>query len=127
MRRRKKNKKKQAQGFIFPVPLALFLVLVTLLSMSYLWMNGRCEAAGKRIQALERTRRDAHQRLLGEESKWANLKNLRNVERALKKHQIVMRWPVDGQVVRVARPIPGANPNGASYEKYAGYLGGARE
>lgn len=105
MKRRKKNrKKKQTQGFVFPVPLALFLVMVTVTSMAYLWMHGRCEAAGKRIQQLERAKHESRQRLSQEEMKWAQTKTLPNVVEAVNRHGLVMSWAPNHRVVHLARP-----------------------
>lgn len=127
MRRRKGNIKKQSQGFVFPVPLALFLILVTGASMAYLWMHARCEAAGKRIQALERNQAEVRQRLLNEDSKWSNLKSMRNVEAALKKYQLTMTLPSDRQVVRLSRAPSLSEITEPPYSEYAGYMGGGRE
>jgi len=104
MKRRKQNRKKQSQGFVFPMPLALFLVMLTVTSMAYLWMHGRCEAAGIRIQQLERVKHESHQRLLQEEMKWAQLKTLPNVRAALTRHQLNMDWAPNSRVIRLARP-----------------------
>lgn len=104
MKRRKKNRKKQSQGFVFPVPLALFLVMVTMTSMTYLWMHGRCEAAGIRIQKLERVKHESHQRLLQEEMKWAQMKTLPNVVTQVRRHGLEMSWAPNSRVVRLARP-----------------------
>ena len=108
-RRRKRNRKKQAQGFVFPVPLALFLVMVTVTSMAYLWMHGRCEAAGMRIQKLERQKERTHQQLLDEQRKWAQLVTLRNVERQVAHFGLNMDWPPSSRVVHLARPVDPAD------------------
>ena len=125
MKRRRKNRKKQAQGFVFPVPLALFLVLVTVISMTYLWMHGRCEAAGIRIQQLERTRQQTHTRLLDEELKWAQMKTLKNVLAAVERHNLQMSWAPDNRVVHLTRKAPGAEP--AVYGQWAQAPTGAHE
>ncbi len=104
MKRRRKNRKKQSQGFVFPVPLALFLVMVTVTSMTYLWMHGRCEAAGIRIQQLERAKHESHQRLSREALKWDQLKTLPNVRAAVQRHQLNMDWAPNSRVVHLARP-----------------------
>lgn len=105
MKRRKKNRKKQAQGFVFPVPLTLFLVMVTVISMTYLWMHGRCEAAGIRIQQLEQARQEAHQRLAREEMRWDQMKTLPNVRVALRRHDLQMDWAPNSRVVHLVRPV----------------------
>lgn len=103
-RRRKRNKKKQAQGFVFPVPLALFLVLVTVTSMTYLWMHGRCEAAGVRIQRLERHQLQARQQLLDEQAKWNQLRTLNQVRTAVARHGLDMELAPTHRVIRLTRP-----------------------
>ncbi len=103
-RRRKRNKKKQAQGFVFPVPLALLLVLITVTSMSYLWMHGRCEAAGVRIQRLERHQLQARQQLLDEQAKWNQLRTLNQVRAAVARHRLDMELAPTHRVIRLARP-----------------------
>lgn len=104
MARRKRNKKKHSAGFIFPTPLASILMLITLLSLGYLWLNARCEAAGKRIKMLEQERVELRNRVLNEELKWTDMKSLRNLQSALNRHQIVMTWPSEDRVIRVPRP-----------------------
>lgn len=106
MKRRRKNRRKQAQGFVFPMPLALFLVLVTVTSMTYLWMHARCEAAGIRIQQLEREKHVSHQRLLDEEMKWSQLKTLPNVLAAVRRQGLNMDWAPAHRVVHLPRPRP---------------------
>ncbi len=104
MKRRRKNRKKQAQGFVFPVPLALFLVMATVTSMAYLWMHGRCEAAGARIQTLERERQEVRQRLSREEMRWAQMKTLPNVMEAVNRLDLNMDWAPNHRVVHLTRP-----------------------
>lgn len=120
-RRRRKNKKKSA-GFIIPKPLLSILALATILSLSYLWMMGRCEAAGQRIKALEGQRNDLRNRVLNEESEWARLRSPRNMEAALRRHNLVMTWPSEDRVVRRTTP---AWPGGETAEpvEYAQYGG----
>jgi flagellar basal body-associated protein FliL len=103
MRRKRKNRKKEAQGFVFPIPLALFLALVTVTSMAYLWMHGRCEAAGMRIQQLERTLERAHQRRSDEERKWSQMKTLPNVQQAVARLGLNMSWAQDNRIVQISR------------------------
>jgi hypothetical protein len=94
----------QSQGFIFPVPLTLFLVMVTIISMAYLWLHSRCEAAGVRIQQLERAKQESHQRVLQEETRWARTKTLPNVQTALQRHGLHMGWASNDRIVRISRP-----------------------
>ncbi len=103
-RRKRRNNRKKSAGFIIPKPLLSVLALATLLSLSYLWMMGRCEAAGQRIKTLEQRRTDLHSRVLNEEYKWANMRSPRNMEAALRRHNLVMTWPSENRVVRRAAP-----------------------
>ena len=51
MRRlRTKNRPKANARRIFPAPLALVLGLVAVLSVTYLWLCGRCEQLGQEIK-----------------------------------------------------------------------------
>jgi hypothetical protein len=104
MKRKKQNRKMQSQGFIFPVPLTLFLVMVTIISMAYLWLHSRCEAAGVRIQQLEKAKQESHQRVLQEETRWARTKTLPNVQTALQRHGLHMGWASNDRIVRISRP-----------------------
>lgn len=109
-KRRKRNKKKQAQGFVFPVPLALFLVMVTVTSMTYLWMHGRCEAAGVRIQRLEQRQVQTRQQLLDEQLKWTQMRTLNQIRAAVERHGLNMALAPNHRVVHLARPGNLAEP-----------------
>lgn len=107
------------------MPLALFLVMVTVTSMAYLWMHGRCEAAGNRIQQLERTRQLTHTRLLDEELKWAQIKTLQNVMAAVEAHALNMTWAPNSRVVHLTRPTQTDEP--AVYSELAQVAGSGHE
>ncbi|MEM7391751.1 MAG: hypothetical protein AAF492_05320 [Verrucomicrobiota bacterium] len=102
-RKPRKNKKKDARsgGFSVPPPLVLILVMAAVLSLFYLWMHGRCEALGLKIQELEGDLTRIEDKVANEESKWANLRSLANVQEALEKHGIEMSWPRESQVIRI--------------------------
>ncbi len=106
MKRRRKNRKKQAQGFVVPMPLVLFLVLGTVTSMAYLWMHGRCEAAGIRIQQLERVQHETRQRRNIEEGKWTQMKTLPRVQDQVARMRLNMTWAPDDRVIQLVRPMP---------------------
>lgn len=107
MKRRKTNRRKQAQGFVFPMPLALFLVLITVISMTYLWMQARCEAAGVRIQQLEREFEQTSRVLQQEQRKWTQMKTLPNVRTAVARHGLNMDLAADGQIIQLVRDMSG--------------------
>lgn len=106
--KRKRNRKKQSQGFVFPMPLALFLVLATVICMSYLWLQTRCEAAGVRLQQLEREFEQAGRMLQQEQRKWAQMKTLPNVRAAVERHGLQMELASGRQVVQLIRAKPEA-------------------
>ncbi|NCC50789.1 MAG: hypothetical protein EOM20_06175 [Spartobacteria bacterium] len=101
--RRKQNKKKQTEKrHVFPVPLAGILVLAAVLSLTYLWLCGRCDSLGRRIKVLEKSCAEARKLRYNEEYKWANMKNPRNIERALKQHHLDMTWPDRRRVITLS-------------------------
>ncbi len=103
MKRRTKNRKKKAQGFSCPMPLALFLVLVTVGGVSFLWMEARIEAAGQRLQQLEREHERVGRMLRQEQRKWTQLKTLPNVRAAVARHGLQMDLASGAQVVQLMR------------------------
>ncbi len=122
-RRRRRNRKKSA-GFIIPKPLLSALAMATILSLSYLWMMGRCEAAGQRIKAMEQKRNELRNMVLNEESRWAAMRSPRNMEEALRRHGLVMTWPSEDRVVRRSSPsLPGGvTEERLEYAQYGGTL-----
>jgi hypothetical protein len=99
---RKKNRKKQASQMIFPLPFAALLGAAAVMSLFYLWINGRCDDLGNRIKQLENQKTEIHKRIINEEYKLANMKSPRNMELLLKRHNIQMSWPGDDRVVRLS-------------------------
>jgi hypothetical protein len=108
MMRGRKNRRKQSEGFIFPAPFAAILGLVAVISLSYLWLCGRCEAIGSRIKQLEDRKIERHKQVINEEYKWANMKSPATVEAMLKKFNLAMAWPEKDQVVRLRTQAPGS-------------------
>ncbi|NKB24252.1 MAG: hypothetical protein GKR87_07740 [Kiritimatiellae bacterium] len=100
-KKQKQNRKKQEGGFAFPAPLASILLLAAILSLSYLWVHGRCEALGVYIQDLEAQKEKIYNQFLNEEYKWSNMKTLPNIKAALLRNGSVMSWPNEDQIVRV--------------------------
>ncbi len=98
----RKNCKKNQGKNVFPAPLAAILSLVTVLSLSYLWLCGQCDAAGRRIKELEKQRVETRKRRFNEEYKWHNMKSQENLERALAMHGLKMTWPEKRRSVHVA-------------------------
>ena len=100
-RRSKRNRKKSEARVSVPSPLVGILVTVAMLSLAYLWLCGRCDALGKEITRLEKKVAERHGRRLNEEYKWSNMKSPGNMERLLKKHNLVMTLPNEADVIRV--------------------------
>jgi hypothetical protein len=112
MARRRQNIKKGSEGPIFPAPLAAILSAAAIISISYLWFCGRCEALGVQIQSLEANKAELHKRVINEEYKWSNMKSPQNIESLLRQFNLTMTWPDENRVVRLrthpAIPEPGA-------------------
>lgn len=102
-RTRKKNKRQHAltrnAGSV-----AAVLIAAACLSLSYLWLKGRCEQLGEQIKHLEAERLDIRQRLQHEESRWARMNSLPGVQAALDAFNLDMHLPDRKRVVRV-RPV----------------------
>ena len=101
MLRRAKNRRKDGQGVSFPVPVAAGIVLVGVMSLLYVWLDGRCEAAGSRIKALENQKVEVHKKVMIEEYKWCTAKSPRNIERLLRQFKLNMQYPEETQIVRL--------------------------
>ena len=101
-RNTKRNYKQDQKKNVFPAPLAAILALVAVLSLSYLWLCGQCDAAGRRIKDLEKQRVEVRKRRFNEEYKWHNIKSQDNLERALSMHGLNMTWPEKRRAVHVA-------------------------
>lgn len=106
MARRRQNIKKGSEGPIFPAPLAAILSTAAVISLSYLWFCGRCEALGVQIQALESKKAELHKRVINEEYKWSNMKSPQNIEDLLRQFNLTMTWPGEDRVVRVRSQAP---------------------
>ncbi len=53
------------------------------------------------LKALEIKKSDVHRRRLYEESRWARMRSLGAIEKALRAHNLVMTWPGPEQIVYV--------------------------
>lgn len=125
MTRRRRNRKKDSDGFIFPLPLAAALGVLAAVSLTYLWLCGRCEALGGRLKALEQQKTEAHRRVLNEEYKLANMKTPQNIEQLLQRFGLQMVRPEAGCVVHLRGPAS-AGASGqmlAASKTYAGPTG----
>lgn len=98
---RKRNKRKQPAKVVFPAPLAALLVVVAVLSLSFLWLCGRCENLGRAMKSLEHDVSDIKVRVQSEEYKWSNLTSPERFAQILHQHELNMSWPGDDRVVRL--------------------------
>lgn len=96
-----RNRKKNSGSYLVLVPFAVMLVALSALSLCYLWLCGRCEALGEDIRGLEVRKAALERNLLNEDSKWANTKSPLTIEKALKRHGLIMMWPAPEQIVRL--------------------------
>jgi cell division protein FtsB len=115
--RKKKQQKKQSQGDIFPAPLAAILLLAAVLSLTYVWLCGRCDALGRDIKALEQECEEIRRRRLNEEYKWANMRSPRNIERALREHNLDMDWPDRRCIITLSSAFCEMDTNGKTRSK----------
>lgn len=98
----RKNRKKRLHSFVLPAPLSGVVVAGALLALSYVWLDCRCESLGRDIKNLEAEKVQLKKDLLSEESRWSKMKSPANIEAVLAKHNIVMTWPRQDQVVRLS-------------------------
>jgi len=111
-RNRRKNKmrvqaRKQGVRGIFPGTLFGVLITLALFAFSYLYLCGRCDALGKKINQLEKQREELRREIVNEEFKWSNMTSPKKMEELLQKHQLNMIWPSEDSVVRLRRnPLP---------------------
>lgn len=103
-RNRRRNYRKNVSHRVFPGWLAVVLVTVGGLALSYLWLDGRCDALGRRIKSLEQQKIALQRQVATEEYKWSNLTTFENMAKLLKQHGLQMEWPKEKSVVRVRRP-----------------------
>jgi len=99
--RRKRNRKRRVEGFAFPVPVAGGAIALAALALSFLWLDSRCKTVGSEIKELEKQKAELSKRHVNEEYRWAQLKSPRNMEKALSKWNIEMKWPSPSQVERL--------------------------
>jgi hypothetical protein len=102
MKNRQRTRSRKAQVRIpFPVVLANILVFVAVFGLSYVWLCARCDTLGQEIKRLETMQRDTHRRMINEQDRWSSKLAPASLDRALKRHKLVMRLPDEQQIVRV--------------------------
>ena len=100
-----KNKKRDAQPGVFPGALAVVLACAIGIALAYLWVDGRCDAMGRRIKQLEQQKEALIRARINEEFQWSNMTSPQNMEKLLRSHNLVMSWPSEQNVVRVHRRL----------------------
>ena len=103
---RVRSRKPGVRG-IFPGTLFGVLLVLAVLALTYLYLCGRCDALGKKINELEKIRDIQRRDVVTEEYKWSNLTSPKSMEELLAKHGLTMTWPSEDSVVRLRRdPLP---------------------
>lgn len=91
---------------MLPMPFAGLVVLLCAFALGYVWLGCRCEALGRELKTLENEREVLHKQYLNEEYKWIRMKSPHELEKALEKHNIIMTWPANDQVIRLSDSNP---------------------
>lgn len=108
-RKKKMNVRSRKPGVrgVFPGTLFGVLLVLAVLALTYLYLCGRCDALGKKINELEKVRDIQRRDVVTEEYKWSNLTSPKSMEELLTKHGLTMTWPSEDSVVRLRRnPLP---------------------
>lgn len=117
MKKRQVTRNRKAQVRIpFPVVLANILVFVAVFGLSYVWLCARCDTLGQEIKRLETAQRNTHRLLVNEQDRWSSTLSPSSLDRALKRHKLMMRLPDEQQIVRV-RSVAGAAGTALAYNK----------
>jgi len=95
------HKKMHLRGVLPPASAGSVVVLLAVLALAYLWVGSCAEKLGRAIKGLEIEQAGLRQRLSVEEAKWAEMKSIGNLERALQHFGLAMTPPRPGQVVRL--------------------------
>lgn len=103
---RRKNRKRTINGFVFPLPFAGIIVISVLTALAYVWLAHCQESLGRELKRLEKQRDFLSKKYVNEESRWMREKSPRNITTALRRHGLVMTWPLRNQVVHLRAPLP---------------------
>lgn len=102
MKKRQRVRSRKAYVRIpFPVVLANILVFVAVFGLSYVWLCARCDTLGQEIKRLETVQRETRRRVINEQDRWSSQLAPANLDRALKRHKLIMQLPDEQQIVRV--------------------------
>ncbi len=96
-----RTNKKKWNGQSFPAPFAVLLVVLSAVALGYLWLGSRCEALGKDIKNLETEQVSLEQAHRAAHCKWDQITSAVHMDRALRRHGIVLLWPDNSQIIRI--------------------------
>ena len=120
---RKNRKKRKLNASMVPRPFAGVVALVVVFALGYVWIGSRCEALGRELKSLENERQVLHKQYLIEESKWIRMKSPQELQKALERHNIIMTWPKNDQVIRLSDvnlfdvPLPSEDDDTIQYAR----------
>ena len=106
-----------------PMSFAGLVTFMCVFALGYVWLEGRCEALGRDLKTLENERDLLHKEYLTEECNWNRMKSPREIEKALEKHNIIMTWPKNEQVIRLSNldlfdePLPAENEDTVQFAR----------
>ncbi|MBN2684692.1 MAG: hypothetical protein JXR40_05390 [Pontiellaceae bacterium] len=102
-RKNSRTNKRNEVRVPFPMVLANVLVAVTVLGLSYMWLNARCDALGREIKKAEQELGKAQKQARIEQERWATLTNPSNLRAAIKRFDLNMSMPRESQIVKLER------------------------
>jgi hypothetical protein len=100
---RNQNRQKSEKTKVFPAPLALILTAVASLALGHLWLTDRCDQLGRRIKELEQQKAQLKKQVEVEELNWSAMTTYEKMEEHLRRHNLVMDWPAEKNIVRLHR------------------------
>ncbi|MDR0994510.1 MAG: hypothetical protein LBN38_08125 [Verrucomicrobiota bacterium] len=97
---RKNRKNNQDSHRVLLWAVAFGMVAATL-AVIYLSLLNNCETIGRQIKKLEQEQAELQKRVVNEERNWATARSIRNMERLMAVHGIVMSWPEERHIIRL--------------------------
>ena len=87
-RGKSRNRRLESQGFQFPTKMAGLLTFASAVALSYLWLCSSSESLANQIKKEEHQLKQLRIKVAQEEARWTDMTGLRNLEKALAKHQL---------------------------------------
>jgi hypothetical protein len=81
----------------------IVVIVAGFLGLAYLYLGGQCDDLGKDINRLEKRLESVRQDVKNEQFKWSRLTSTAELEKLLKRHNLVMDWPAPENIVRLRR------------------------